>query len=185
MTDGRDDFERRLQQATPRLVQYLELRTGVRLRQRVEPEDALQETLLAAWSARDRLEDRGDAAFAAWLCRIAEHVLRGLADYHGAARRAAAAEEDRVSRIVERYAGSATGPHTAATRGDQLRLLRETFAGLDEAAQSVMLERMFLERSTDEVAERLGKSPSTVRRLLARALLAMGEPLRRVEESQS
>lgn len=184
MPDRPEDFERRLLQASPRLEQYLALRIGPLLAQRIDPDDAFQDTLLAAWQARDRFDDRGGAAFAGWLCRIAENVLRGLADYHRAERRTPAAEEDRVSRIVELRASTA-GPLTAAARGDQLRVLKETFARLEESEQQVMLERLFLERSTAEVAERLGKSPSTVRRMLARALLALGEPLRRTGESLS
>ena len=61
-----------------------------------------------------RFEDRGDGAFARWLCRIAENCIRARADYHRAEKRVPPAELQRASQVIDRIAAGTLGP---ATRG--------------------------------------------------------------------
>ena len=111
-------FDRLFALAAPRLRLYLRARMGSALRAVAEPEDVLQETWLAAHRALGGFEDRGPGSFTRWLCRIAENVLRGLADHHGAAKRTPAGEALGPEEAA-RWADTATGVATGAARAEE------------------------------------------------------------------
>jgi RNA polymerase sigma factor (sigma-70 family) len=52
---------------------------------------------------------------------------------------------------------------------------------LDEPEREALLLRHFEDATVDEIAERLGRSPSAVRRLLGRAAARLGDALSALE----
>lgn len=160
--------------AADRARLFARLRLGRALREKLDVEDVIQEAYLEAHRAFPAFRYQGDGAFTRWLCRIIENRIRGLADHHGAKKRQAPQGFARVSRIEEQVAASRTGPQTAVLRGERRERLVAAMDRLEEAEREALLLRFFQDRTIDEIAHVLGKSPSAARRLLGRATLRLG-----------
>ena len=160
----------------PRLRLYLRVRMGPALREKVEPEDALQETWLAAHGALDRYEDRGPDAFVRWLCGIAENVLRGLADHHGAKKRTATGPQRPIDSSLSLPAGT-TGDVTAVARREARDRLAEAVEGLPDEQREVLALRFFQGLTIDAISALVAEPATTVRRRLGRAAATLGARL--------
>jgi sigma-70-like protein len=104
-----------VERCRPRLEAVIESRFGDHLRDRAQPEDVLQETLLRAFRSLGRFRWQGDESFLRWLGGIAEHVILDLAGTPHWIRR------DATSRYVaeDRAVGSGPqvdGPETRCSR---------------------------------------------------------------------
>jgi len=156
-----------------RLLSLIRLRLGPRLRERVEPRDVLQATLLKALEAFGRFEGRETASLMAWLARIAENEVRDQADFHGRQRRDAARqvplEDAPESALVER-ARSLTSRIALDQRMERLERALETL--LPEQREVIVLRRLH-EMSYPEIATRLGRSADACRMLFTRAMTAL------------
>lgn len=172
-----DAFDARFADAAERLHLYLRVRTGQALRAHEDSLDLMQETYLAARTAFARFEDRGDGAFVRWLCRIAENCIRARADHHAARKRRPPAELARVSQLLSRIAAGTLGPATRAERQEQRERLAAALAGLPREEREVFVMRHFEDLDLDAIADRTGVSATSVRRLLGRAALRLGERL--------
>ena len=122
-----------------RVRRMVRLRLGTALRKRLDSGDILQETFLEALRTFDRFEMRDQGSFINWLARLAENRIRDAADYHGAAKRAAARE-------VPLPQGDTTGvlDHSLKAGG----LLPSE--GADEAEQIAQLEAALERLSSDD-----------------------------------
>ncbi len=169
-------YDRLFAVAAPRLRLYLRARMGAALRAVAEPEDALQETWLAAHRAIDRFEDRGPGSFVRWLCRIAENVLRGLADRQGARKRTAPGAEVDPD-LAARWADTATGVATAAARTEERERVASALETLPEDERGALALRFFAGLTLDEIAALTGDAATTVRRRIGRAAAALGAVL--------
>ncbi len=160
--------------AADRARLFVRLRLGPKLRKKVDVDDVVQDAYLEAHKSFGTFRYQGDGSFTRWLCRIIENRIRGLADHHGAQKREPPAAMERVSRIEHRVAAARTGPQTAVLRGEQsARLIAAVDALADEERDAVLL-RFFQDRTIDQIADLIGKSPSAVRRLLGRATRRLG-----------
>lgn len=159
--------------AAERALLFIRLRLGGRLRENVESMDVLQDAYLDAYQAFDRFEYRDDDAFAKWLCRIIENKIRGLADHHGAKKRQPPGKPVQISAIVEK-AKSMTGPATAVGRLENKQKLAAALGELEGEEREALLLRFFQDRTVDEIANLLGRSPTGTRRLLGRATARLG-----------
>lgn len=176
-TGDRDAYDELFAQAAERLRLYLRVRLGAELRGHEETRDLLQETYLAAHRAFERFEDRGEGAFVRWLCRIAENQIRGRLDHHRAQKRRLPGELERATRVLDRVAAAATGPVTAAGRSERRERLAAAMAALPQDEREALLLRHFEGRELDEIAQTLGTSATSVRRLLGRATLRLADRL--------
>lgn len=174
---AREEFERLFEQAAGRLLLFVDLRLGPALRARVEPQDVLQEAFLAGREGFGADAPRAPREFAAWMCRIVENVLRGLADHFGARKRTPPGEAARISAILQSVHARATGPLTAAGRADEHARLGQALGALDDEPREALVLRFFTDLGIDAIAERMGRSPSAVRRLLAKATARLGADL--------
>lgn len=172
-----DAFDRRFVDAAERLHLFLRVRTGQNLRTHEDSLDLVQETYLAAARAFPTFEDRGDGAFVRWLCRIAENCIRARRDHHAAGKRRPPAELERVSALLSRIAAGTLGPATRAERQEQRQRLAEALADLPREEREPFVMRHFEGLDLDAIAERTGTSATSVRRLLGRASLRLGERL--------
>jgi RNA polymerase sigma-70 factor, ECF subfamily len=169
------------------LVGYCSRRLG----SRVDAEDAVQETLMRAWRARDRFEGRG--AMRAWLYSIAtnvcfDHLRSRTRRAHpidlgpGSVAGASLAESSQMTswRAAAPDAGvpEATDPAEVATSRDEVRLaLIAALRELSPRQRTVLFLREVLRWRAREVADLLGVSVPSVNSLLqrARATLAAGQ----------
>lgn len=163
--------------ASDRVLFFIRMRLRPPLRERVDELDVLQETYLEACRSFERFEYGGAGSFSRWLCRIASHVLAGLADHHGALKRRPAGEREALSRVLERVARTSTSPSGLAARREESELLSQALDALSEDERQALLLRYFEERTIDEMAERLGRSATSIRRLLGKATARLGERL--------
>lgn len=170
----REAYDELFAQAARRLELYVRLRLGKALREREESLDLLQETYLAAHRTFDRFEDRGDDAFVRWLCQIAENCIRARADYHGAAKRRPPAELEHASSVLDRVEKGTLGPVTRAERTERRQQLVLAMEELPREEREAMLLRHFEGRDLETIAERLGTSATSARRILGRATVRLG-----------
>jgi RNA polymerase sigma-70 factor (ECF subfamily) len=169
-------FGRLVGLAEPRLRLYLRVRMGPALRARIEPEDALQETWIAAHRGLAGFDDRGPDAFVRWLCGIAENVLRGLADHHGARKRTPQGAGEPGAAAWSLPAGT-TGVATAVARREARDRIADAVEGLPEDEREVLALRFFQGLTIDAIAALVAEAPTTVRRRLGRATAALGARL--------
>lgn len=69
------------------LLLIIESRLSTALKQRLAPEDILQDALLHAWRDRGQCEWRGLRSFRSWLLTIIDNRIRAAADHIGAVKR--------------------------------------------------------------------------------------------------
>lgn len=179
----REAYDQLFALAADRVLWFIRLRLGAGLRGRLDSMDVLQETYLEAHRAFARFEYRDDGSLFRWLCRLVENRIRGLADHFGAQKRRPPGEALPISKVLERVRASRTGPATAADRTEQRERLAAALERLESEEREVLLLRSFQERSVEEIADLLGKSTSSVQRLLGRATVRLGSKLREVSRA--
>tara|TARA_R110002072_G_scaffold177524_3_gene333503 strand:- start:19144 stop:19761 length:618 start_codon:yes stop_codon:yes gene_type:complete len=170
-------YDQLFAQAAERLQLFLKVRLGAALREQEDTCDLLQETYLAAHKAFARYEDRGDGSFVRWLCHIAENCIRARADYHGAEKRRPPADLERASQVVEGITAGTLGPVSRAARVESRQQLATAMAQLPRDEREAMLMRHFEGEQIDAIAQSLGTSETSARRLLGRAVLRLGSVL--------
>jgi len=177
-------YDQLFEQAASRLELYLRVRLGKELRSKEESRDLLQETYLAAHQAFSRFEDRGPGSFVRWMCQIAENQIRTRAEYHGAKKRRSTNELARVSQVIERLQADDTGVLTQAGRNEQRTQLAQAITSLPDDEREVLLMRHFEGREIAEIAERMGTSPTSTRRLIGRATVRLGNRIGELGSSE-
>lgn len=172
----REAYDALLSGLADRLLLYVEVRLGA-LRNRLDPCDVLQETLLMAHRSFAGFQGDSLPAFRGWLFAIADHRLHDLADHHATQKRHTPGGEVPLSGVVEQLRATRTGPATAAEREERRVRLHEALQGLEQAEREAILLHHFHGLTQDEVAERLGVSTKQVRGLLVRARYRLGSAL--------
>ncbi len=172
----REAYDQLFALAADRVLLFIRMRLGEGLRARVDSMDVLQEAYLEAHRALPEFEPRDDGAFARWLCKIAENRIRGLADHFGAKKRQGKVE---VTAVLERAKATGTGPMTAVARRENRELLAAAMERLEGKEREALMLRYFQDRTVEDVASLMGRSPTAVRRLLGRAAIRLGEELGR------
>lgn len=151
-----------------RAILFIRARLGRHLRTSIDTQDVLQEAFLAAHRQFDAFRCDGEHAFLRWLCRIIENRIRDWNDRQHAAKR----------QPVEIPQSSPTGPITALDRRAQRTQLLAAIDSLTEDHRQVILLKYFEGLTSDEVGQRLGRTPGAARKLLARALTELGRRLK-------
>lgn len=146
---------------------FIRARLGPKLREKVECADVLQDAYLAAHEAFASFDYTNDGAFLRWLCRIIDNRIRDLGDHFGALKRQPVAIPQ----------SSPTGPGTALNRTENRERVAAAIDQLADDHRQVLLLRYFEGLSAEETAQRLNRSAGAVRKLTARALVALGKQL--------
>lgn len=170
-----------------RLLARLQL--DPRLKGKLDPSDAVQQTLLKAHEAREQFRGLGRAEQAAWLRKILAHCLADEVRRFGRDKRQVDLErsleaelQQSSARLEAWLASDGSSPSQQAVRQEELLQLAEALAGLpDDQRQAIELHHLggF---SVAEVGQELGRSRAAVAGLLRRALSGLRA---RLEESQS
>lgn len=142
-----------------RLTRRVERRLGKRVRALIEVDDVVQETLLKACGGISNFVWLGEEAFFRWLARIAEHVIWKASQMR-----------DGPRLTLELPDGEPTTALTRAARRERAARLEQALDDLSEDHRAVIRWTRIEGRSIAEAAERLGRSPNAVKKLLARAL---------------
>ena len=160
-----------------RVLFFVRMRLGGRLRDKVDSLDVLQDVYMEAHKDLERFEHQGEGALARWLCRLVENRLRDLADHYAAKKRQPPGAALPVTAVLQAVRDSGTGPVTAAARIETRERLAKSMDHLEEEEREVLLLRFYQAKTYDEIAAATGRSSSAVRRLLGRALKSLGTKL--------
>jgi len=156
----------------PRLAVLIHYRMSAELRSFFEVDDILQETFLKAFRDFHQFTYRLPGSFMSWLARIADHVMADLARSQGRQKRHGG------EMLRFRSQSNPAGPEPADSRTpsrafaeeEGLRGLLEKLNLLPEEYRQAILLIKVEGLSTQEAAERLGKSNEATALLLHRAL---------------
>jgi len=172
----------RLAAQTRRLRLLIVHLAGRAIRQRVDPDDLVQEVFLRALASPGALPpaEPGEAALYRWLTRIARHtvidVARAIRTRKREGAEAALVHSDwshagvRASQVAARTRGALSH---AARREEHARLVA-AFRELPPDHRRVLGLRQFEGLSAAETARRMGRSEAAVHSLYRRALAAWG-----------
>ena len=152
-----------------RLLQSYRLATLI-LRDQDEAEDATQEAIVRAWSSWGTMRDR--TRFDAWFDRILVNVCRNRM---------------RHARTIRMVALDHTHDlQTADSHGATIaRLtLEPAFARLSPDQRIIVVLRFWRDLTVDDIAERLGVPPGTVKSRLHYALKTLREAIEPSEEAR-
>ena len=152
-----------------RLLQSYRLATLI-LRDRDEAEDATQEAIVRAWSGWGTMRDR--TRFDAWFDRILVNVCRNRMR-HARTIRMVALDDTHDLQTADSY--GATIARLA---------LEPAFAQLTPEQRIIVVLRFWRDLSVDDIAERLGVPPGTVKSRLHYALKALREAIESSEEAR-
>ena len=144
------------------LDHFVRLRVGAHLREDVQVEDVVQESLAKAVESIEGFQWRGEESFFRWLKGIAEHVILQVA------------QDQRRNRILyveqDDSPASTVSPSRALRRGERLDRLQEALDSLSPEHRQVIVLARLKGLRIKEIAERMDRSPNAVALLLARAL---------------
>jgi RNA polymerase sigma-70 factor, ECF subfamily len=159
-----------------RLLAYTGMGEG--LRDKADPSDLVQETLLKAHASFLDFRGRTEAELAGWLRQI---LARNLIDfgrrYYGTEARQASRErslEDMLDQsslaLGKLIPAGGSSPSEHAQRRELNLVLADALADLSADYRQVIVLRSLEERSWEDVAQRMGRTTGAVRILWARAL---------------
>lgn len=159
---------------------YIRLRMGPRVRRWDSEQDIAQSVCQEALQDVKAFTYRGEAAFRERLFTMARRKLADRDAFLKAEKR----DVDRVvsnaanerSFVQEVHAAFGT-PIELAVRAETIARIEEALDSLPEESREVILLSRLAGLSTAEIAERLGKAPSSVRSSLSRALARLSRAL--------
>lgn len=146
----------------PVVVRYVRARIGTAERSGLSADDVAQEVCLAAMMALPRYQDQG-RPFLAFVYGIAAHKV---ADAHRAAGRNKA---DPTDVVPERFSVAA-GPEQLAVNADSASRMEALLKVLPEKQREILILRVVVGMSAEEVAEAVGSTAGAVRVAQHRAL---------------
>jgi RNA polymerase sigma-70 factor (ECF subfamily) len=158
----RDALRMVLETIRPIIVRYCRARIGSAERSGLSADDIAQEVCLAAITALPRYKDQG-RPFLAFVYGIAAHKI---ADAHRASARNRSEPTDVVP---ERFSGEA-GPEQRALDSEASARMDRLLATLPEKQREIIILRVVVGMSAEEVAEAVGSTPGAVRVAQHRAL---------------
>lgn len=178
----RDAMNELLLRYLPWVRQTVALRLGKPVRACSDLDDLVQESLLDAFVALDRFEDRTEGSFRHWLAAI---VLNNVRD---AARRAGSRKPGvRAQPLTETYHTASPGvlpeardprPSMIARANELEERIESAMLALSETHRETLILRDRCDMDYGEIAARLGfKNADTARALYSRALAHLQERL--------
>ena len=163
-----------------RLHQIVEFRLDERLRSKIDADDVLQETFLAA---NQRIGHYADSTYTSpflWLRAILKQTMVDLhRRYVGAQKRSPDCEisiencsfpQSTSTSLAIQLVGNDTLPSEAAARYDMMELMENAIAGMDIIDQEILALRHFEELSNSETAQVLGIQPKAASIRYVRAM---------------
>jgi RNA polymerase sigma-70 factor (ECF subfamily) len=148
-----------------------------RLQGKVDASDVVQDTFLYAHHALPGFRGTTEAELLNWLRRILASKLKDMVRLYCQTQRRDVRLERRLdreleqtSRVVRALVATGSSPSLGASRREQAVLVADAVAGLPTDYRQVMVLRHMRELTFPEIAQRMGRSESSVKRLWVRAL---------------
>ena len=159
-------FDELMAEHSGALLASIRRRMGTTLGERIEPEDLVQETLVRAFRSLESFEWRGEGSFRRWLDGIAGHVV-----LHSA-RTQSRNREFQISRAPN---SACVSPSRQQRREERFDRLKSALDRLSPDHQRVIRLSRIEGLKVGEIAERMGRSESSVKSLLFRAMTQLRE----------
>jgi RNA polymerase sigma-70 factor, ECF subfamily len=146
-----------------------------KLQAKIGPSDVVQESLITAHRKLDQFTGASRPELLAWLRGILINDMRMARRQYSAIKRSVNQEArfDFESGAAPPIIDDHFTPATQASVNEQSVLLNLAIAQLDEDYQTVIRKRNWQQMSFNEIANDLGRSPDAVRKLWARAIVAL------------
>jgi RNA polymerase sigma-70 factor (ECF subfamily) len=165
------------------------IQIGQQLQAKLDASDVVQEVFLRAASRFEQFRGTTEQEFLAWLRKVLASVLSNLVrQYRGTQQRDARLERDldrqldATSRILHRpLAAAGPSPSEQVSRKEQAVLFADALERLPDHYRDVILLRHIEELSFPEIAERMGRSENSVKKLWPRALARLRQLTRGIE----
>jgi len=148
-----------------------------RLREKMDPSDVVQQTLLDAHRRQDQFRGQTEAERAAWLRQILARNLVDALRAFGRAKRDVARErsfeaalEQSSQRLEAWLAAEKSSPSQKLQRHEQAVKLADALARLPEAQREALVLQHWHGWSLAEIGQHMGRSPAAVAGLLKRGL---------------
>lgn len=168
LADARDgsrtSFDLLFERHRGRLTAFAASRMGPALRGFVEPEDIVQETYLEAARKIDDFEAREPQGFYRWLVRIAGFKVKE------ANRRRTAKKRGAPAALLSDPPAGQTSVAGRVGRSEQATVIADALSTLSDAQAEAVRLRYLGGLSVAETAERMERSESAVKSLVARGL---------------
>jgi RNA polymerase sigma-70 factor (ECF subfamily) len=150
---------------------------GSRLAAKVEVQDLIQEVLVAAYQQIKSFSLREAASFPAWLKRIAAHRVIDAVRRHGRIKRGGQAVHfeilqrpgESLDNVWDWIFADSNPPDRPARIEEAREAVQVCLARLAEDQRQAVIAHYFEHKDTQEIAERMARSPGAVRELLRRA----------------
>jgi len=150
------------------------------LRARIDPDDVLQNAYISAFKLLPAAEIESAEHFANWLKRIAFDRLKGMQRAHRRRKRDVAREASPAVaaatsylNLAERLSGGEATPSRQMARGETEAVLMSCLARLGDDQREVVRLRFLEDVPVAEIAERLGKTETSVYTLCHRGLKSL------------
>lgn len=170
-------YERLFARVAQRLLLYVRVRLGQALGGKLEAMDVVQEAYSEAHRSFPSFRPQGPGSFARWIQGIADHRLRDLAKWHGAAKRRPEAPLAHDSAALRELRADGESPSGISARRERSERLTTALLALEEEERRALVLRYFEERSQAGIAQELAMSETSARRLLGRARVKLGRIL--------
>ncbi len=158
-----------------------------RLSMVMQPEDVMQDVLIAIYRGIGEAAFPSEGAFLRWLETIVRNRMASLARRHFCIRRGGGppqsidesgpGESSGGMRVAEAIPCEDPSPSSQANQREMVEALRKVLSKLPPRYREVIRLRVFEDLSTREIAARVGRSEGAVRKLQERALEACREAM--------
>ena len=165
-TGDRAAFDQLAGSVTEAVLGNIRRRIGPALREKLDAEDVLQETFLRAFRSVGEFRWEGEKSFERWMSGIATHFILHSARKHGLRRHL---------RIVRDPEAKSVSPSRHQRREERLSRLNKSVDELSPEYREVVRLSRLEGLKIEEIAERMGRSSSSVRNLLFRAMKQLRE----------
>ncbi len=181
----RNEFDGHLAECRDELVAFLERRIGVKLGRRLDVNDLLQDTCLAAFQQFRAFRECPVVPVRIWLLKIAQQQLVNAYRHHlGSIKRTLNREQDWVDcssvALAEGFIASGSSPSKHLHVEELKTKLQSSLEELNEVDREVLLMRHFEGRPYADIAMLLDLEENTARQRFGRTLLRLREITKRL-----
>ena len=181
----REALNRLYERYLDRLHAVVRLRTGPKLRAKMESLDIVQDAFLASLRDLDNFTYRSEGDFFHWICKVAENRIRDQVEHFTAGKRDVARERPlEVQRpSVQSFFGpiselaTSTSPATKVVRAEDVQRLEQAIDTLPEDQREALLLVRYEQLGLAEAADIMKKTRDAVRMLVARSIVALSKSL--------